>query len=73
VRNAVYHKKFPLFASCSDDGNVHVFHGMVFNDLLQNPLVVPLKILKGHQLIKKKKKKQKDNDIEEDASLGITT
>lgn len=42
---------------------------MVFNDLLQNPLIVPLKILRGHQLVKKKK--QKDNEIEEDASLGI--
>jgi ribosome biogenesis protein ERB1 len=71
VRNVVYHKKFPLFASCSDDGNVHIFHGMVYNDLLQNPLIVPLKILRAHQLVQHKKKKQKDSESEENASLGV--
>jgi ribosome biogenesis protein ERB1 len=29
---------------------VHVFHGMVYADLLQNPLIVPVKILRGHAL-----------------------
>ncbi len=33
----------------SDDGSVHVFHGMVYNDLLQNPLIVPVKILRAHR------------------------
>eukprot|EP01135_Chromosphaera_perkinsii_P004685 Nk52_evm34s293 gene=Nk52_evmTU34s293 len=47
IRQVTYHKKFPLFASCSDDGNVHVFHGMVYNDLMQNPLIVPVKVLKA--------------------------
>jgi ribosome biogenesis protein ERB1 len=51
VRSVVYHHQFPLFASCSDDGNIHIFHGMVYNDLLQNPMIVPLKILKGHQVV----------------------
>ena len=37
---------YPLFASCSDDGNLHIFHGKVFTDLLTNPLIVPVKILK---------------------------
>lgn len=48
VRNVCYHARYPLFASASDDGSVHVFHGRVFADLLQNPLVVPVKILRGH-------------------------
>jgi hypothetical protein len=39
---------------------------MVYNDLLQNPLIVPLKILKGHGQVKKKQKQD-----EEEASLGI--
>jgi len=51
VRAVAYHHQFPLFASCSDDGNIHVFHGMVYNDLLQNAMIVPLKILKGHQVV----------------------
>lgn len=41
-------RRYPLFASASDDGSVHVFHGMVYNDLTKNPLLVPLKVLRGH-------------------------
>ncbi|CAJ0651081.1 15073_t:CDS:10 [Entrophospora sp. SA101] len=52
IRNVTFHKRLPLFASCSDDGNIQIFHGMVYNDLLQNPLIVPVKILKnGHQTV----------------------
>ncbi|KAF9939978.1 Ribosome biogenesis protein erb1 [Mortierella alpina] len=47
IRSVAYHKRYPLFASCADDGNVQIFHGMVYNDLLQNPLIVPVKILKN--------------------------
>uniref|UniRef100_A0A6B2KZB0 Ribosome biogenesis protein BOP1 homolog n=1 Tax=Arcella intermedia TaxID=1963864 RepID=A0A6B2KZB0_9EUKA len=49
VRSVKYHNKYPLFASSSDDGTVHVFHGQVFNDLFQNPFIVPLKVLHGHE------------------------
>ncbi|KAK6093141.1 Ribosome biogenesis protein erb1 [Batrachochytrium dendrobatidis] len=49
VRQVAYHKRYPLFASSSDDGTVIVFHGMVYNDLMQNPLIVPVKSLKAHQ------------------------
>eukprot|EP00163_Fabomonas_tropica_P020799 TRINITY_DN366_c1_g1_i1.p1 TRINITY_DN366_c1_g1~~TRINITY_DN366_c1_g1_i1.p1 ORF type:complete len:785 (+),score=122.94 TRINITY_DN366_c1_g1_i1:314-2668(+) len=48
IRSCVYHPRLPLFASSSDDANIHVFHGKVYNDLLQNPLIVPVKILRGH-------------------------
>lgn len=48
IRDVSYHPgKFPLFASASDDGSVNIFYGMVYNDLLQNALVVPVKVLKG--------------------------
>ncbi|KAG0258260.1 Ribosome biogenesis protein erb1 [Actinomortierella ambigua] len=47
IRSVAYHKRYPLFASCADDGSVQIFHGMVYNDLLQNPLIVPVKILKN--------------------------
>lgn len=47
VRQVAFHERYPLFASCSDDLSVHVFHGMVHEaDLFQDPLIVPLKILK---------------------------
>ncbi|RKP19791.1 BOP1NT-domain-containing protein [Rozella allomycis CSF55] len=48
VRNVVFHRNYPLFASCSDDGTTQVYHGMVYQDLLQNPLIVPVKILRCH-------------------------
>lgn len=43
-------RSYPLFASASDDGTVHVFHGMVYSDLLTNPMIVPVKILRGHEV-----------------------
>ncbi|XP_036809353.1 ribosome biogenesis protein bop1 isoform X2 [Oncorhynchus mykiss] len=50
LRGVAYHKHYPLFASGADDGSVIICHGMVYNDLLQNPLIVPVKVLKGHQI-----------------------
>jgi len=48
IRNVHFSNKFPLMASCSDDGTVNIFYSMVFNDLLQNALIVPVKILQAH-------------------------
>ena len=48
VRSVAYHSRYPLFASSSDDPSIVVSHGMVYNDLLQNPLIVPVKYLRGH-------------------------
>ncbi|XP_061597715.1 ribosome biogenesis protein bop1 [Cololabis saira] len=50
VRSVAYHRTYPLFASASDDGSVIVCHGTVYNDLLQNPLIVPVKVLRGHAI-----------------------
>ncbi|XP_036001305.1 ribosome biogenesis protein bop1 [Fundulus heteroclitus] len=50
VRSVAYHRGYPLFASASDDGSVIVCHGTVYNDLLQNPLIVPVKVLRGHAI-----------------------
>eukprot|EP01130_Rhizamoeba_saxonica_P000278 TRINITY_DN10254_c0_g1_i1.p1 TRINITY_DN10254_c0_g1~~TRINITY_DN10254_c0_g1_i1.p1 ORF type:complete len:700 (-),score=211.14 TRINITY_DN10254_c0_g1_i1:37-2136(-) len=50
ARKVRYHKKYPLFASCSDDATVHIFHGKVYNDFFQNAFIVPLKILRGHEV-----------------------
>ncbi|CAN4108156.1 unnamed protein product [Withania somnifera] len=47
-----FHRSYPLFASSdassSDDCTAYVFHIMVYSDLNQNPLIVPLEILRGH-------------------------
>lgn len=49
VRGVTFHKRYPLFASGADDRGLIVSHGMVYNDLLQNPLIVPLKRLCNHE------------------------
>jgi len=48
VRRVTFHPALPLMATASDDGAVHIFHARVFNDFTNNPLLVPVKILKGH-------------------------
>lgn len=48
LRGVCYHSSYPLFASASDDGSVHVFHGRVYADMMTNPLIVPVKVLRGH-------------------------
>mmetsp|Transcript_21103 Transcript_21103/g.52329 ORF Transcript_21103/g.52329 Transcript_21103/m.52329 type:complete len:809 (+) Transcript_21103:17-2443(+) len=53
VRKVEYHNRYPLMASASDDGAVHVFHSMVYSDLMRNPLIVPVKILRGHEIVNK--------------------
>jgi ribosome biogenesis protein ERB1 len=44
-----FHRLCPLFASASDDATVQIFHGRVYQDLMTNPLVVPVKILSIHK------------------------
>ncbi|TYJ51661.1 ribosome biogenesis protein ERB1 [Cryptococcus floricola] len=51
LRSVAYHPTLPLFASASDDGTIHIFHCTIYSDLMQNPLIVPLKILRGHKVI----------------------
>ena len=59
IRKVNYHPgKYPLFASASDDGSVNIFYGMVYNDLLTDALVVPVKVLKAHKPTKAMKDSQ---------------
>ena len=51
IRSCKYHRRYPLMASASDDGAVHIFHSMVYSDLMRNPLIVPVKILRGHTVV----------------------
>lgn len=48
VRSVSFHPRLPLFASGSSDGSLQICHGQVFQDLMQNPLIVPVKIITGH-------------------------
>ncbi|KAJ8515963.1 hypothetical protein ONZ45_g6649 [Pleurotus djamor] len=50
IRSLHFHPTYPLFASSSDDGAIQVFHARVYNDLMTDPLIVPLKILRGHDI-----------------------
>ncbi|KAI5120907.1 hypothetical protein M0805_002887 [Coniferiporia weirii] len=50
IRSLAFHPSYPLFASSSDDGTVQVFHARVYSDLMTDPLIVPLKILRGHDV-----------------------
>ena len=51
IRKMNFSTKYPLFVSGSDDGSMNVFHGMVYEDALTSPLIVPVKILKGHRMV----------------------
>ncbi|TFY81834.1 hypothetical protein EWM64_g2178 [Hericium alpestre] len=50
IRSLHFHPTYPLFASSSDDGSIQIFHARVYNDLMTDPLIVPLKILRGHEV-----------------------
>jgi len=51
IRSVKYHQGgYPLFADASDDGSLQVFHGKVVDDLMENATIVPLKVLKGHEV-----------------------
>ncbi|KAF8302614.1 BOP1NT-domain-containing protein [Clavulina sp. PMI_390] len=50
IRSVTFHPSYPLFATSSDDGTIQIFHGRVYNDFTTDPLIVPLKVLKGHSV-----------------------
>lgn len=51
IRSVRYHQGgYPLFADASDDGSLQIFHGKVHADMMENATIVPLKVLKGHNV-----------------------
>lgn len=51
VRCATFHPgKFPLLAACADDATVSILHAKVFSDLMQSPMIVPVKRLRDHMI-----------------------
>lgn len=51
IRSVSFHPTLPLFASAGDDGNVCVFYGKIYEDLMMNPLIVPVKKLEAHDVV----------------------
>jgi ribosome biogenesis protein ERB1 len=51
VRRVAFHKRYPLLASSSDDGRINVFHATVYEDLMRNPLLVPVKKIEAHDVV----------------------
>ena len=52
IRAVKFHKGgFPLFADASDDGTLQIFHGKVVSDLMENATIVPVKMLRGHDVV----------------------
>ena len=51
IRSVKFHQGgLPLFADASDDGSLQIFYGKVVGDMMENASIVPLKVLKGHQV-----------------------
>ena len=51
IRGVRFSKKYPLMATCADDGHVNVFHSTVYDDLMRNPLIVPVKVIRAHHQV----------------------
>ena len=49
VRSVAFHPRYPLYASTSDDNTCIITHATVYNDLVRNPLIVPVKVLRAHE------------------------
>lgn len=53
IRQVKFHAGgLPLFADASDDGSLQVFHGNVVGDMMENATIVPVKVLRGHKVVK---------------------
>jgi len=48
IRGVAFHPRYPLYATASDDNSVIITHSMVYDDLMKNPLIVPVKVLRAH-------------------------
>ncbi|KAI8628099.1 BOP1NT domain-containing protein [Xylariaceae sp. FL1651] len=52
IRSVKFHPgSCPLFADCSDDGTLQIFHSKVVSDLMEGPTITPVKMLSGHRVV----------------------
>ena len=50
IRATGFHSRYPLMATASDDGYIHIFHARVYpDDLMKNPLIVPVKKIASNE------------------------
>ena len=47
IKSIQFHKKFPIFLSCSRNGKLLIYYGKVTEEEIKDPLIVPLKVLKA--------------------------
>jgi ribosome biogenesis protein ERB1 len=45
IKSVQFHKKFPIFMSCSRNGKLLIYYGKVTEEEIKDPLIVPLKVL----------------------------
>jgi ribosome biogenesis protein ERB1 len=50
VTSIDYHPEYPLMASASNDATIHVFHFKGQTETLQEAIILPLKVLRGHSI-----------------------
>jgi ribosome biogenesis protein ERB1 len=50
LTSSEFHGNYPLMGTASHDGTIHMFHFKVENDMFSDAVVLPLKVLKGHQV-----------------------
>jgi ribosome biogenesis protein ERB1 len=46
IKNVSFHSDYPLFSSCSKNGKLLLYHATISTDMIKDPVIVPLKVLK---------------------------
>ena len=46
IKNVSFHSQYPLFSSCSKNGKLLLYHATISADMIKDPIIVPLKVLK---------------------------
>lgn len=50
ITSIAFHREYPLMASSSNDATIHIFHFKNNTEILQDALMMPLKVLRGHSI-----------------------
>lgn len=46
IKSVSFHSHYPLFSSCSKNGKFLLYHATISSDMIKDPIIVPLKVLK---------------------------
>lgn len=47
IKDVGFHTQYPLVTSCSRNGKLLLYHASINDDLMHEPVIVPLKVLKA--------------------------